>query len=234
LDRVTKDQVTRKEMQMKYHALSDGPSLSAFSRRRMFGALLTPFIGGCSPGRFFHFGWKEEVLVAPQSIAVVTLQYTYENLGGLFDGRYEHAILRQTDLSFDARAPIGTFSKSFDHHHVDLLISVGSAWYFVLEARGDPPAQLLPDGRYEPIWGRPENAAGQKCWRIDQNGLTRASLNDLPKEIAKPNVLMDYAPVKELAALDGSSLTLAMKTAFDSRFPVYPPAGRIERPAIQR
>src|SRR4051812_47117886 len=98
------------------------------SRRRALAAMTTSLIAGCSGSRFFRLHWDEEVLVAPGSTVVVSLQYVYENLGGLFEGRYERAILRQTDISFNAGESIGRFSKSFDHHHVDLIVLVENTW----------------------------------------------------------------------------------------------------------
>lgn len=160
---------------------------------------------------------------------LVSLKYTYENLGGFFD-RYERAILRSTEIAFDAGERIGRFSQSFDHHRVDMIQAVGDHWYLVLETRGGPPSHRLDNGTYEQIWGPVENALGQKCWRLDDRGFRRASLLDVPEPLLKPNLLMDYVPVRQLAALDGTRVSLAAKAALESQFPVAPPAGRIERP----
>lgn len=201
------------------------------TRRGVLAALAGLFTSGFSLQRFFQIGWEEEVQTAGP-LLVVSVKYTYENLGGLLEGRYERAILRRTDIAFDTGGPLGRFSQSFDHHRVDMIQPVGDTWYLVLETRGGPPSQVTKDGTRQQIWGRPENALGQKCWRLDGAGFARASLLDVPATLLKPNLLMDYAPAKELASLDGKRLTLAMKAAFEARFPVAPPAGRIERPSV--
>jgi len=205
--------------------------MTDLTRRSIVGMAL---VGAAAPGvaaSTFDVHWTEEVQLASGSLLLVELKYTYESLSRI--DRYGSAILRRTDIAFDAGPGIGRFSRSFDHHRVDMIQLVDGHWYLVLETRGGPPYEKLPDGTRQQIWGPPENAFGQKCWRLDDRGFVRASLLDVPEAILKRNLLMDYPPVKELAALDGSRVTLADKAALASRFPVSPPAGRIARPRPQ-
>lgn len=197
-------------------------------RGMLLGTLSTPLLTGCFWPRFFDLKWDEEVLLHDGRVIVVTLKYTYERLGRSFS-RYGPSILRRTELSFDAGPTIGRFSEAFDKHRVNIIEYHQGKWYLLLETRGAEVMIDTPRGREE-AWGPKQNTAGQKCWSLDERGLTLASINDLPDEVLKVNVMMDSAPAEELAAFDGNRLTLQEKAAYLQKYPLDPLRMNIERP----
>lgn len=190
----------------------------------------TPLLTGCLWPRFFDLGWDEEVQLHDGRVIVVKVKYTYERLGsGITFNRYEPSILRNTEFSFDAGPPIGRFSQLFQKHRVNLVEYLNGKWYLLLQTRGGLMTVEVAGQRKE-IWGSMQNASGYKCWSLDEKGLARASINDLPDALLKINMLMDYVPTKKLAALDGTHVTLGQKAEFFSDYPPDPSDLRIERP----
>ena len=206
--------------------------MNDFTRRReLLAATLTaPLLTGCLWPRFFDFGWDEEVQLHDGRVIVVKVKYTYERLGGALSfNRYDPSILRKTEISFDAGKPIGRFKQLFEKHRVDMVEQFNGKWYLLLERVGGLLIVETADGRKE-AWGPVQNSSGHKCWSLDERGLVRASINDLPDSVLKVNLLMDYAPTEELAAFDGTRLTLSQKNSYAQKYPLDPPRMKIERP----
>jgi len=180
--------------------------------------------------RFFDIQWDEEVQLHDGRVIVVKLKYTYERLGLSFN-RFKPSILRTTEISFDAGAPIGRFSQVFQKHRVDIVENVNGKWYLLLETRGAPQI-LKTDGGYREEWGSSENSSGHKCWSLGETGLVRASINDLPDDALKVNVLMDYADAHEIAGFANTLVTLKQKALYAQKYPLDPPRWRIQRPQI--
>lgn len=104
-------------------------------------------------------------------------------------------------------------------------------WYLLLQRRGGL-LTIERGGERKEVWGAIQNSSGHKCWSLDETGFTQASINDLPDPLLKINMLMDYAPVGELVALDGTRVTLAQKAEFKGKYPLNPSDQRIERPPL--
>jgi hypothetical protein len=205
--------------------------VSEFMKRRglLAAAFSAPLLTGCIWPRFFHIGWDEEVQLHGGRVIVVKVKYTYERLSGLTFDRYGRTILRNTEFSFDAGPPIGRFTQLFQKHRVDIVEHFNGKWYLLLQTRGGL-LTVEKDGVWKEVWGSMQNASGQKCWSLDEKGFVQASINDLPDEFLKINVLKDYPPAGELAALDGTLVTLAQKVALIARYPMNPSDLQIERP----
>ena len=206
--------------------------MNYFTKRRglVMATLSTPLLTGCLWPRFFDLGWDEEVQLHDGRVIVVKVKYTYERLdGGITFNRYEPSILRNTEFSFDAGPPIGRFSQLFQKHRVDLIEYFNGKWYFLLETVGGSFTVETVNGRKE-AWGSIQNASGHKCWSLDEKGLSQSSINDLPTALLKINVLMDSVPLKTLAKLDGTYVTLAQKAVLVRNYPLNPSDLHIERP----
>jgi hypothetical protein len=208
-------------------------SLSETRRNLLLAVASTTLLPGCVWPRFFDIGWTEPVQLHNGAVADVTVKYTYERFkGGLTLNRYAGTnILRNTEFSFDAGPGIGRFTQLFRKHRVNILERFNGKWYLLLERRG---GLLTVDvgGERKEVFGPIENGSGQKCWSLDSNGFSRASINDLPDALLKINILMDYAPAKELAQLDGVHLTRAQKKDHFSRYAMNPSDEHIERPQL--
>jgi hypothetical protein len=207
--------------------------MSNFRKRRglLMAAFGTPLMTGCVWPRFLEIGWDEDVKLHDDRVIVVKVKYAYERLGGLTFDRYANTILRKTEFSFDAGPPIGRFTQLFERHRVDIVEFVDGTWYLLLQTRGGL-LTVEQDGKRVEVWGSKQNASGHKCWRLGEQGLLQASINDLSDETLKINLLMDYAPVRELAALDGTHVTLAQKAVLFNKYPLNPSDLKIERPQM--
>jgi hypothetical protein len=186
-------------------------------------------ITGCPWPRFFDIGWEEEVQLHDGRTILVRVKYKYERLGNSLFDRYDQTILRSTEFSFDAGPGIGRFSQLFQKHRVNHIEQFKGQWYLLLQTRGE--ALMLKDETgWREDWGQAQTSSGYKCWALDKQGLTRASINDLPKEMLNINMLMDYAPVSELAALDGTRVNRSQKADFVQKHPLNPSDIQLARP----
>ena len=179
--------------------------------------------------RYFDIGWDEEVQLHDGRVILVNVKYTYERLSRLTFDRYDRTILRNTEFSFDAGPPIGRFTQLFQKHRVDMVEYFNGKWYLLLQTAG-VALILKTETGWKEDWGSAQNSSGQKCWSLDERGLAQASINDLPDEILKINMLMDGAPVGELAALDGTRVTLHQKAELLRKYRLNPSEAQIERP----
>jgi hypothetical protein len=206
-------------------------SMSETRRNLLLAAASTTLLPGCGWPRFFDIGWTEPVQLHNGAVVDVTVKYTYERFNSGFTwNRYAgRNILRNTEFSFDAGPGIGRFTQLFRKHRVNILERFNGKWYLLLMTRGGALIFQTPTGQKED-WGSMENGAGQKCWSLDAAGFVRASINDLPTALLKTNILMDYAPAKELAQLNGVHLTRAQKKDHFSRYLMSSSDDQIERP----
>ncbi len=170
----------------------------------------------------FTLGWDEDVLLHDGSVIVVKVKYTYERLGTLYlINRFEPSIMRTTQFAFDAGPLIGQFAQTFDRHRVDVVERVGKRWLLLLQTSGGAFMVETPQGRVED-WGPKEDGSGHKCWVLDDKGLAPARMEDLPQGVTEPNMLMDNVPIKELARLDGTHVTLKQKAELRGHFQLSP------------
>ena len=205
--------------------------MNNFMQRRglVLATLSTPLLTACPWPQFFDIGCDEDVQLHDGRVIVVKVKYTYERLGALTVDRYEPSILRNTEFSFDAGSPIGRFSQLFQKHRVNIVEYVNGKWYLLLQTRGGL-LTVEKEGKREEVFGSMQNGSGYKCWSLDENGFVQASMNDLPDPLLKINMLMDYAPARVLAILDGTRVTLSQKNELRISFPFNPSDQRIERP----
>lgn len=205
--------------------------MRTFLNRRhiVVSALSTPLIAGCLWPRFFDIGWDEEVQLHDGRTILVRVKYTYERLGNSLLDRYDKSILRNTEFSFDAGPGIARFSQLFQKHRVNHLEYLNGQWYLLLQTRGEA-LMLKSETGWKEDWGRAQTSSGYKCWTLSKQGFVPASLHDLPKEMLNINMLMDYAPVRALAALDGTRVSLSQKAELARRHPLNPSDLHLARP----
>lgn len=191
----------------------------------------TSLLTACVWPQYFDLAWDEEVRLHDERVIIVRVKYTYERLKRLAFDRYESSILRRTEFSFDAGPPIGRFTQLFDKHRVNLIAYYKGKWYLLFQRRGGL-LTVESGGIRQEIFGPIQNGSGDKCWKLDENGFSIASINDLPDEFLKINVLMDNAPPNELAALDGTRVTLDQKEKLLAKYTVTLNDFRIQRSSV--
>jgi hypothetical protein len=101
-----------------------------------------------------------------------------------------------------------------------LLDTDGEEWFVVLQGRA---------GRAVQDWGSEQNGNGQRTARLVGLAFKPTPIDRLPLWMSTANVLMDYAPVRELAAFNETRLTLAQKAIYLQKYPLGPIDMRIER-----
>jgi hypothetical protein len=192
---------------------------------------MSPLIVSCSRSPSFDIGWDEEVQLNDGRVLIASVKYTYQRLGGTMSlSRYEPSILRDTKFSFDPGGPLGRFTQTFRRHRVDLIARYNNAWYLVLETRG-APLFIQTAGGWKEEWGPKQDSSGHKCWKLDGPDFIHASFDDLRNLQLSINMLMDYAPVAELASLNGTLVTLSQKESLVGKYPLNPSDLRIGRSA---
>jgi hypothetical protein len=198
-------------------------------RKLLLPLAIGPLLTGCLWPRLFDFGWDEEVRLHNGQVLIVKVTYTFERLGGIASfGRYQPSILRDTQIAFDAGGADGWVTQLFKGFHPLLLDESGGRWYVVLTGGH------YGNSWHEPgqDWGPAQNFSGQRVAQLVEKTFRPISIADLPAEFAMPNVLPLYAPVPELANLDGKQLTLAQKALYLERYPLGPGDMRFERPHV--
>jgi hypothetical protein len=78
-------------------------------------------------------------------------------------------------------------------------------------------------------WGPYQNEQGQILVELIGTKFVPSSLSALPVESVVPNLLIDYAPVEELAVFDHSRITLDLKRRYAERYPLGPGDRKIKR-----
>lgn len=211
--------------------LPEGCRAIALPRRAILLSVLgTPLLSGCLPERFFDISWDEDVQLHDGSTIAVTMKFIYERLGGpIHASKYGSSILRDTSISFDAGAPSGRVTQLFRRQRPVVLDRSGAGeWFVVLQGRA-PPAP----GQSQPDWGPDQNGNGQRMGRLEQGSFQPANLRDLPDWVEGANMLMDYAPIEELALFDKKRVTLSVKQGYLNKYPLGSSERRIARPQRQ-
>ena len=178
-------------------------------------------LAGCIWPRLFDLSWNEELQLHDGRVLVAKFSYRYERQGGLTFDRYDPAIFREATLTFDAGPPLGVVSQVFIHHRPELLDTFNGEWFTVLQGRA---------GSGDQEWGSAQNGNGQRTARLVGNSFKPTPISQLPTWMSAANILMDYAPKRELAALDGTLVTLEHKAIYSKKYPLSPIDRRIERP----
>ncbi len=190
-------------------------------RSLLLSAFGTSLLSSCLWPRFFDIAWEEEVQLRDGRITLAGVKYTYERLSNALLDRYDRAILRNTELSFDAGPGIGRFTQLFKKHRVNAIEQVDGHWYLLLQTRGEA-AVVKTESGWKEEWGAAQSAAGHKCVRLDKTGIVMVPLKEMRSALRMINLLMDYAPIAELAALNGTRVTVSQKALLLARYPLHP------------
>lgn len=181
-----------------------------------------PFLTGFFWPPFFDLSWDEEVQLRDGRVIVVHLKFTYERLSRF--SRYDRAILRNTEMSFDAGPPHGRVTQLFRRQKPVMLDQKDGQWYVVLEERGN--RNLVRDED----WGPKQNSAGQWVGILQDRRFSQIPLDFMPTEFDKPNLLYEYGPFDEIVRLDKTIVTLDRKSDRLRRYPLAPEHRHIYRP----
>ncbi|MEO8298194.1 MAG: hypothetical protein ABI574_10365 [Burkholderiales bacterium] len=181
-----------------------------------------PLLTGFIWPQFFDLSWDEEVQLHDGRVIVVHLKFTYERLSRL--SKYERAIMRNTEMSFDAGPPYGRVTQLFIHQRPMLLDEQDGRWFVLLQGRAGKSVQ---------DWGMDQNGHAQRTAALDSRGFHPIPLGDLPLGISKPNMLVDYAPINVLTQFDGSLITIEKKKVYLEQYPLGPADRVIYRPHVQ-
>lgn len=202
--------------------------MSHFTRHRrlLLQTIGTSLLTGCPWPQFFDLGWDEEVKLHSGRVIVVAMKYEYERLNGGFLNRYEPSILRDTTLTFDAGPPNGVTTQLFKGVRPALLDHESGRWYVVLNGGHYGTSRLIPGQD----WGPGQNSVEQHIAMLGNEGFVPVPIRRLPEAFKIPNLLLQYAPTKELAAFNGTRITLVQKTQYLQKYPLGPGDMRIERP----
>lgn len=177
---------------------------------------LLPFLSSCTYERFFFISWDEEIKLYDGTIIVVNFNFKHERLNN--SSKYEHSILRDTTISFDAGAPFGRITQEFRRMQPVLINRYQGAWYAVITPRGlgDNPYVTGQD------WGEIQNKNGQWPLKLTSEGFKTIRLAEFPSEIVVMNLLTS-TPTLEEVALNGKLLKLdGVKGDLTKKHPLHP------------
>jgi hypothetical protein len=183
-------------------------------------------LNACSRDRHFDLNWEEEVLLHDGTILPVKVKYTYERLSLHSLGRYDNAIPRDTEMSFDAGPPIGLVQQKLKGFHPMLLDRKDGVWYMVMYGSHYRNSEMDPSQN----WGESENGYGQRTARLESSAFKPISMRELPAVFDRPNMLMLYGTAKEHAEFDGKRVTLELKRFFLQLHPLGYSHARFTRP----
>lgn len=192
------------------------------NRRTALGSLLCmPLLSGCYYDQYFDIVWDEEAKLHDSRVILVHLKFIYERQNRF--SRYGRAMLRDTEMTFDAGPPHGRVTQVFRRVKPVMLDQVNGSWYVVLQGRSgaSDPALSGQD------WGPQQNLAAERAGVLGTTGFARHPLRNLPNELKEKNLLYDYAPVAELAKMNGKKWDLALKSSYYARYPLHPGHAKI-------
>ena len=195
-------------------------------RAMLISAASTPVLGACNWDRFFDLSWEEEVKLHDGRVIIVKLKYTYERISTSNFGRYESAIPRDTEMSFDAGAPYGFVSQTIKGFNPMFLDQKEGVWYMVMYGSPYRNSENIPGQD----WGPSENGYGQRTAILQDGQFKSVSMRTLPEIFIEPNMLMLYGSAAEHAKFKGTRVTLAQKRAFLEKHPLGYSHVRIARP----
>ena len=200
---------------------SQNPGAGYLRRSILLAGLSFTLLTGFFWPRFFDLQWDEEVQLHDGRVIVARVKYTYERRSGLTLNRFDPSLFREATLTFDAGPSRGVVTQRFIHQRPMLLDTEGGDWFVVLQGRAGSEVQN---------WGPPQNGNGQRAARLTGSSFEATPISNLPAWMNRANLLMDYAPKKELAAFDGTRVTLGQKAVYLKKYPLGPIDSRIERP----
>lgn len=196
--------------------------------RRTFvvSTMATPTLSACFWDKHFDLKWEEEVQLHDGRVMIVKLKYTYERISTSGFTRYENAIPRDTELSFDAAGKDGAITQLIKGFHPMLLDEKDGIWYMVMYGSHYGHSDRIPGQN----WGSAETADGNRAASLQSGQFKPISLRELPDVFDRPNVLMLYGGADDHAKFDGTRVTLAQKMMFHTKHPLGLGHVRIDRP----
>lgn len=196
------------------------------NRRKFLGtSAIASLLSGCFWERDFDLSWEEEVQLHDGKIIVVKFKHTYERLHQEFD-RYAGAILRDTEISFDAGGMTGKVSQLFKGFHPMFLGQHEEVWYCVLYGGYYNRSRELPGQD----WGELEGPYGQWAIKLVERKWIPISMSKLPQVFQQPNILILKGDVDEHAKFSGTRVTLQDKQAWLNKHPYDYGDIRLTRP----
>jgi hypothetical protein len=186
-------------------------------------ALALPALTGCYYDQYFEVSWDEEVKLHDGRVIVVKLKFFYERLSRT--SKYGKAILRDTELSFDAGLPRGRVTQLFKRVRPVMLDQFEGIWYVVLQGLGgsDSPKTSGQD------WGETQNFYADRIARLGSSGFEAIPIHELPKPLDNKNLLHDYAPVEEWVAFGGRLVDLNTKATYSAKYRPHPSDAKLIR-----
>lgn len=164
--------------------------------------------------RYFDLSWDEEVQLHDGRVIVVRLKHTYERLHREL-GWNTSAVVRDTELSFDAGGKDGRVTQLFKGFHPMFLGQHEGVWFAVLY--GD----YYGDSRRFPgqDWGELEGPYGQWAVKLEHGKWQPISMSRLPSIFVEPNMLVLKGTTGEHRELSGRRVSLQDKQSWLSRHP---------------
>lgn len=195
------------------------------NRRNFVAAAATTALSGCGYPRQFTLEWMEEVALSDGSTVELGLKYFYDRRDKYSE--YTNAILRDTELTFDAGGDAGRINQRFVRVRPMLLDKLYGDWYAVLQGR----SRLAPSQGGQD-WGVP-NIVDQYGAVLRGRKFIPLPIGQLPIEMRSANILMDYAPVDVLKDFNGKKVTLQDKKDYLVKYPLVGVDYNIAGPAYK-
>ncbi|MBK6853700.1 MAG: hypothetical protein IPG93_19500 [Burkholderiales bacterium] len=181
-----------------------------------------PFLTGFFYPPFFDLSWDEEVQLHDGRVILVHLKFTYERLSRF--SKYGNAILRNTEMSFDAGPPRGRVTQLFRRQKPVMLDQKEGKWYVVLIALGG--LSLIRDEDWGPI----QTSQSHRVGKMNSTKFEPVPIDYLPGEFDTPNIDYHYGPLEDRIGFDAKTLTLLDKRLRNENYPLGPGDRRFERP----
>jgi hypothetical protein len=195
------------------------------NRRTAFAATLAlPALAGCYHAQYFDVTWDEEVKLHDGSVIVVNFKFKHERLSRF--SKYDHAMLRDTTMTFDAGPPRGRVSQTFNRMQPVLLNKYEGEWYAVIVPRG---AGANP-GVTGQDWGPMQNGDGQWPLKLTGGAFKPMSIAEFPDAIINQNLVRNVPP-EEMASYDGKRLNLdGAKAMLVTKHVLHPDERTLKKP----
>ena len=188
-------------------------------RIALAATLASAALSGCFYPQYFDIAWDEEVKLHDGRVIVIKLKFVYERPSrGSRVSKYGGAILRDTELSFDAGPPRGRVTQLFKRVRPVMLDQFEGTWYVVLQGRGGS-GSFTTSGQ---DWGETQNFDGDRIARLGAAGFEPIPIHVLPKQLDTKNLLYDNAPVEALAEFGGTLVDLRAKLTYSQTYPPHP------------
>jgi hypothetical protein len=220
MSRTGRDEVTDAYVQVP----TNSPENMTTRRTAMLvGAFASwPLLTGFFWPPFFDLSWDEEVQLHDGRVIVVHLKFTCERLSRF--SKYGSAILRNTEMSFDAGPPHGRVTQLFRRQQPVMLDQKDGQWYVVLAQRGN--INLIRDED----WGPMQTSTGLRVGVLNGTRFDSIPIDFMPTTFDRPNFDYHYGPFDEIVKLDGKLLTTTIKLMILETYPLAPEDRMFTRP----